>query len=301
MNNDAKNNPKLERYLSTLESSLKPFPVSDRAEIITEIKSHILDALERDPNANLNSILAALGEPEIVANRYLLERGLKPTKPPISPIVKWVIIGFLGTLAIVMAFIIALITKFSPVVSVNEKNESVSLFGGAIQVDGKKNGFRIEGQSILNADDLKGSAGVAVEQTIDVKFANGNFEVRPAEGSNFVYECRGIAGKDLKSETVGTVLTFDVTASPGANCELQVPKIALLKIEGRSGNLELAAPSFNVEAVLESGNISFEADEKLSYKFDVKTENGRADSFTSSDSPEALSIKLNAKNGNIEN
>src|SRR6187549_1830430 len=97
--------PRLESYLTSLERVLRPFPVSDRAEIITEIKSHVLSALERDPQARLDSVLSALGEPETVANRYLLERGLKPTKTSISPIVKWLIIGFLGTFAMILFFI----------------------------------------------------------------------------------------------------------------------------------------------------------------------------------------------------
>jgi uncharacterized membrane protein len=74
--------PRLEGYLAKLETVLGPFSASDRAEIIMEIKSHVLAALDRDPNASMDSILAALGEPETVANRYLMERGMKPTKPP---------------------------------------------------------------------------------------------------------------------------------------------------------------------------------------------------------------------------
>src|SRR5215217_1399531 len=95
---------KLEQYLSRMESVLKTFPTSDRAEVILEIKSHVYSALESDPNQTMVGILNALGEPEVVANRYLMERGLKPTRPPISPIVKWLVFGFLGTLGLMLIF-----------------------------------------------------------------------------------------------------------------------------------------------------------------------------------------------------
>lgn len=75
------NDSRLDDYLTKLERLLMLFSVSDRAEIILEIKSHVHSALARDPNTQMDSILSALGEPEFVANRYLMERGMKPAKP----------------------------------------------------------------------------------------------------------------------------------------------------------------------------------------------------------------------------
>jgi hypothetical protein len=290
--------PRLERYLNSLEAALKPFPVSDRAEIITEIKSHVLDALDRDPQANLDSILAALGEPETVANRYLLERGLKPTKPPISPIVKWLVIGFLGSIALILAFTIALFTHFSPVVSVDEKENKVTLFGGAIQVDGKENGIKIDERGI---HPIEGSAGVSTGQAVSVLFDVGAFEVKPAEGSNFVWSCSGLKDRTVNAETIGETLTLNLRGANGVSCELNVPKGSQFKISGDGGSLDIVEPSFNVDASVENGTISFEADDNSHYKFDVRAEHGSVDSFTSNTEADAFSIKLFVKNGDIEN
>ena len=103
------NDPRLENYLTALDSALKPLSISDRADIVTEIKSHVMSALEREPERALDAILAALGEPETVANRYLIERGQKPSKPSISPAVKWIVIGFLGTFALILLFVGSLV------------------------------------------------------------------------------------------------------------------------------------------------------------------------------------------------
>ena len=65
-------NIKLERYLGKLDNGLGSIPVSEKAEIITEMKSHILDAHAKDDSKKLEDILAAIGEPEFVANRYLI-------------------------------------------------------------------------------------------------------------------------------------------------------------------------------------------------------------------------------------
>src|SRR5689334_74559 len=117
--------PKLEAYLNALDKSLVQIPVSDRAEIIMEIKSHILDSQAKAPDISLTSILDSLGEPETVANHYLLERGLKVSKPPKTPMVKWLTIGFLGTLSILIIFLLLLVWKFTPIISVDDENDRV--------------------------------------------------------------------------------------------------------------------------------------------------------------------------------
>jgi len=106
--------PLLENYLATLETILRPIPVSERAEIVTEIKSHVLEALERtEPRPSLQSILDSLGAPEVVANRYLLERRVPMTKPPIHPVAKWLFAGCFGTFALVVVCVTVIVVKFA--------------------------------------------------------------------------------------------------------------------------------------------------------------------------------------------
>ena len=114
-----KKDPRLESYLERLDAVLKPLSVSDRAEIVTEIRSHVLSALERGTGGGLDEVLSALGEPETVANRYRMERGLNPTRPPISPVFKWLVIGFMGTVAMCMLFAGVILWKFTPLIYVD--------------------------------------------------------------------------------------------------------------------------------------------------------------------------------------
>src|SRR5580692_7021999 len=95
-------NSKLEDYLRALDKTLGPISTSERAEIVTEIKSHVLEAQKR--GQSIEDVLKSMGEPEQVANRYLLEHGLTPAKAPKRPIVKWLVIGFLGAFGMTLAF-----------------------------------------------------------------------------------------------------------------------------------------------------------------------------------------------------
>ena len=133
--------PKLEAYLSELDKYLGQIPVSDRADIIIEIKSHILEAQAKDPTQDISAILNSMGDSESVAKRYLQERGLQAFLPvktssmmwlPAS--IKWLVIGFLGFIAIIVVVASLLIWRFTPLISIDEANNRVSLGGGLIQI-----------------------------------------------------------------------------------------------------------------------------------------------------------------------
>lgn len=133
--------PKLEAYLSELDKYLRQIPVSDRADIIIEIKSHVLEAQSKNPIQEVEKILNSMGDPESVAKRYLQERGLQsslPTKTSsmmwLPASIKWLVIGFLGFIAIIVIVVSLIIWRFTPLISVDEVNNRVSIGGGLIQI-----------------------------------------------------------------------------------------------------------------------------------------------------------------------
>lgn len=133
--------PKLEAYLAELDKYLLLIPVSDRAEIIIEIKSHIIAAQNKNPNQDMSAILHSLGDPEIVAKRYLQERGLQSSLPPkvssmmwLPASIKWLVIGFLSFIAIIVMTVLIAIWRFSPLISIDDRTDTVSLAGGLIQI-----------------------------------------------------------------------------------------------------------------------------------------------------------------------
>ncbi|MES2200721.1 MAG: NINE protein, partial [candidate division FCPU426 bacterium] len=87
--------PAIEAYLDRLDRALEPMPASGRAEIVSEIKSHLLDAKRKSPRRSMQSILDSFGDPKQVAERYLAERGLSSEDPNRSP-KDWVLTAVLS-------------------------------------------------------------------------------------------------------------------------------------------------------------------------------------------------------------
>lgn len=296
--------PRLENYLNVLERVLKPFSVSDRAEIVTEIKSHVLSALERDPQAQLDSVLAALGEPETVANRYLLERGLKPAKPPVSPMVKWVVIGFLGTFAMLLLFVTVLVVRFTPVLQIDEDKDHVSLFGGLIDIDGAEGRLRV-GSSRIDGGlghkrSFDGKVDLAGGGRARVRFGNGRVELSNATEGRLAWNCTATGrGQAPAPQESGGETVLDLSEVRGVKCEIRVPERARLAVDGTNGKIEIDEPRYDVDASLGNGKVLLRPEEGRAYRYALTVTNGKSDSFISSDAKDAHRITVHVGNGRI--
>lgn len=297
--------PKLEVYLASLDKALSGISVSERADIVTEIKSHVLDARERDSTQSIESILAALGEPEIVANRYLLERGLKPGRPPKHPIVKWLAIGVLGTIGIVVTGVIVLVWTLSPVVKIDGQNERVTLLGGLIDIDGKAGKLSI-GSTVLSDDGgsrrvngLKTPSAALKDFKID--FSNGKVEVSPSTDGQLSWDCKVDGGQDayFVSETKSSV-TLNFGKAKGMRCEVRMPEKIRYEITGGNGKIEIERPTSAVVASLTNGSIEFTADPNRKYRFNTAIALGKTDTFPTDTGPDAIPVKLEVKNGKLD-
>lgn len=60
----------LENYLNVIEKKLKPLPISERVDIIKEIKSYMIE-LEKKDGLSPKEIIDKLGEPKDLAKEYL--------------------------------------------------------------------------------------------------------------------------------------------------------------------------------------------------------------------------------------
>ncbi len=293
--------PQLENYLSALERALKPLPVSERADIVTEMKSHVLSALDRDPSQGLSSVLSALGTPEVVANRYLIERGKAPVKPPISPIVKWLVVGCLGTFALFLIFVGALVWKFHPLLQVDEKNDHVKMFGGLIDIDGKKN-LSVARYNFGDgwAKKFVGKADLPADGKLVIQFSNGNLSFDSAEGNSIDWDCKASGNAATPEWTKSDAgFKFDLSGFSGVNCKLSIPKSAHLKLTGANGKIALDEPHFELDADLSNGQVTIDPDEDQAYHYALSVGNGNVDNFVSSDKSDALALKVRLQNGSI--
>jgi hypothetical protein len=300
MGNDAQ----IENYLAKLEKALKPLPVSDRAEIVTEIKSHILSALERDSAASIPTVLSALGEPETVANRYLAERGQALVKPPVSPMVKWIVIGFLGTVALCLLFVGVAMFKFSPLVSVDGAHDHVVLLGGMIDIDGEKDTVKI-GNSEISSGHSRAIMGVKTlengeKRGISIKTVNGQFSIRTSDKNEIRWECKIDGSKeDPVMQANPDQFVLDMNSLGGVKCEVSIPEKHALSLNVTNGKIVFDKPLFDVDLKVLNGKIDFISDPSAAYKYDIHVANGQVEAFESSDKKDAFQIKMQAVNGKI--
>lgn len=296
------NDPLLERYLAELEQVLRPFPVSDRAEIVTEIKSHVLSTLERDPAANLKGVLTALGDPGAVANRYLLERGLKPIKPPISPIVKWLAIGFIGCFALFLGFLTFVIIRFSPIINVDSDRNHISLLGETFEVKGTASKFMQSFLEELSGDEKnqEGSHELTNQQNVSVFFSNGHFDFLNSDSRTLSWECKNRGSRNPGTESTQNELVLDFRSLAFVSCEIYVPKDITLKVQGSNGLVTFENPHYHLDGKFTNGKIKLEPDADLSYRFELEVINGKSDFFSSAKDPESYLIAISLVNGAIE-
>lgn len=299
-------NPELERYLADLEKALSGISTGERAEIITEIKSHIDEAKEREPERDLSSLLASLGDPKQVANRYLMERGISPSKPPSrAPLVtKWLVIGFLGTIALSLGFSALILWKFSPIVEVNEDESHVRILGGLIDIHDDDDGglVSISGVGVSSSHSRRAVEGSRKLEgkALDVQFGNGKFTFSTSADGLAHWKCAVKAG-DEKIDVVPKdgKSSFDLTWASGAKCQFEVPAKTKLTIEGGNGRVAFEKPRFDVELSLLNGKVSIAPRAGEKYRYHTEVTNGVADNFASTEGPGAFDIKVNVANGRI--
>ncbi len=303
-------NQALENYLSKLDKSLNSLSISDRAEIVTEIKSHVLDAIEQDPKKSVDQILSSLGQPEQVASRYLMEKGLSPVRPPIHPIVKWATIGFLGTVGMILLFATVLVFKFSPIIDVDEESGRVEILGGLIKVDEGHGRFVIGGvrpdmeddHSLIIAGVMDNVKAKKLNQ-IELNFTNGKMGFAQSKGDSLTWHCK-TKGTDDQGVVVqdGNTIRMNLDRFTGSKCEVEVPEKMNLIVRGGNGKIEIEKPKFNVDVELSNGKVDIESDHSMKYKYDTRVVNGMNRSklnIKSSNDPNALKVRVSLTNGVI--
>ena len=73
---------RIEEYLTSLNAELKAVPEPERADIVREIRAHILEAADTDA---LDRVLSSLGAPQELGQRYLTQFEVSRASHSFSP------------------------------------------------------------------------------------------------------------------------------------------------------------------------------------------------------------------------
>ena len=316
MTNQNPNDPKIQKtindWLTQLENSLGQITSEDRAAIIMELSSHIHEALDHDA-ASLNEILNGLGEPQTVANRYLLERGLKPVRRSKAPIFKYLTQAFLGCLAFLLLMTVLLLYFFTPLLKIT--NEGVTFLGGLLTIEDRdrdthdehfENDKIVEGELTLSPSQ---------DQPVILELHQGRMEISSAESGNVLkYRCRF---EKAKPAPVVNQKDQSLQLDKGG-CDIQIPATYPLKVNASQGKItltnlnnpivasisqgkiELSQHKQSATLEVNQGKISIIPAEDVNYKYDLNIAQGKIDAFTSSEDPQAFIIKATVNQGKID-
>lgn len=301
----------IEHYLSQLDRELQALPTGQRAEIITEIRSHILDRTAADPTKNIQTILNDMGAPRDVAARYLEQKGIKPWTPsPARNFIKWTAISVAAIFAFMIFATFASIWYFSPLIKVDEKEGRVQILGGMIDVkdmdmhiststheEGEGQGYSIRltdgGSKSEGEEDLASKA----VHLIRIPFNTAKVEVSSSSEKKFKWECKNTGSNPPPLSVAAGVLTFDLNKVNMAKCDVTVPEAVKLELNGVNGALEVDEPLSDLDIKVTNGKVTIKPDSSKVYDFEVKVLNGSHDNFARSENKQALKVKVDVVNG----
>ncbi|MEZ4816216.1 MAG: DUF1700 domain-containing protein [Bdellovibrionota bacterium] len=294
-------NSKLESYLTTLNEHLGAISVSDRSEIIMEIKSHVLDASEKSPDKSIEDVLKDFGSAESIAKKYLEERGIKTstnTRSPFTTFIKWAFIASAGIMLLLGLTLFMIIKSLTPFVSVN--GDKVSIMGGLIHVD--DNNFRF-GHTVYEIDGKYKSSKL---KDVKILASNGKLEFSASPSNEIIWDCKVDQIKGVQPLSKESYVEIDLRKYKELDCEIQIPAQLSSTVTMSNGVIELEEPEGNYDLSLQNGEIKISPLDTYAYNFDLKVNLGSLDKFTSSaakstGNKKAINIKARLENGKIKN
>lgn len=306
----------IEHYLSQLDRELQALPTGQRAEIITEIRSHILDKSAADSTKKIQTILNEMGAPREVATRYLEQKGIKPWTPsPARNWIKWIAISFASVTGLMVASVVAMIWYFSPLIHVDEEKGRVRILGGMIDVneatgtvkigsstfsDGDSGSFKMsigdgDVSKTAGAEDLTGKKITLIK----IPFNNAKLEINAVSEPAFKWECKNVGGSNPPLSNQAGVMTLDLAVARMAKCELSVPKNIKIEVHGNNGSINIDEVASDMNIAVTNGKVNIKPDASKIYDFEVNVKNGKADTFPRSTDKMALKVKVDVTNGKV--
>lgn len=314
--------PLLDRYLDDLDRALSPLPISDRIDLLAQIKNR---ALTLAAGGSMEAALREVGPPEAVAERYLTEKGLPGGKGK-SSAMRGILTAFFTTVAVLFLLTVAgaayLMWRFSPLVQIDEANQRVRLLGGYVDLDGREGKIRI-GDSLVSSDEFDRTFSLTKTlepgaKAFEAQFSQGSLSIAHSTDRQVRIQCRikgGGEGSPLQVARGKNVLSLGATQ--GSRCKVQIPSGIGVDVRGKNGKIVLenldaparaelgngriviARPAAATDAEVENGKIEVEPDPSRFYRFETKVELGTQDRLETSTRPDAIPIRLTVRRGSL--
>jgi len=297
----------LDQYLYSLEKHLNDLSPIDRAKIIIEIEEHIKEALTKFEDKSIHQVLDDLGHPQKVANHYRLDRGLRTFKPEKHPILKWLTITFLGSVAAFFIFIIVIVWKFTPIMEIDEKQGKLVMLGGLIDINRTSGKVKIMDQYSFIDNKYTNSFDGAIDFPRDeldelvVNFKSGVINFKPSIDGKLSWNCKLDTAPTEEFLNRGQdVIEMDLESFEGISCDIQVPSNIKLTVDGKDAQITVTDPDFDTYIEINNGQVFFNPNPEIDYTYDIKVKNGLKSDYTSSTNKDAFEVRVYIENGSIQ-
>ncbi len=140
---------------------------------------------------------------------------------------------------------------------------------------------------------------------IEIATTDGQLTFAPSSDEQIRWKCQ-VENKDgaasMSSEK--RVFRLDFTASKGAECRIELPATAPVKITGQNARVELNQPQMPVELMATNANVIVRPDPRRKYHFIPSLTNGQIEGLTPEDTrtpprPFSITIKVTLTNGRL--
>jgi hypothetical protein len=295
----------IEKYLNELDQSLAGLTAGDRAEIVLEIKSHLLEAQAKN-GGSMETAIASMGTPSSVAAKFLAERGLKPkTHYKLRPFLKWVLILSVGGIFLLVTSLVVLMIQFSPLLKIDGDKKTVSILDGWIEIHGGEGTIKI-GDTGMARDEqtnrFDGTQPLKAKETINIALGNGRIHLRTSLDDNFTWSCKVFGRTDqARIEEAKGELKLDLADTSGADCEIGIPRSTKTKVDLKNGKVRLERPLFHAKVEVVNGGIEFIPVPTTPYNITSKVTNGNNQFPVTGKTSDAFQMDFAVTNGFIRN
>lgn len=299
--------PALENWLSRFYAELEPLPLSERAELVTELKSHILEKQSANPEKSMDDILSEVGAPRHIAATYT--EGVDKEEPKFKKEDQ----------------------KEEPRGRpfFNIRGDHVELFGGAIEVDGQRGRIRIGDFIDINSSEGKMKVGPwnfdiprddgeghqradesgeipvqsIVNSNLEILATSGKMKIEFYDGPSITWRHRGNPFSNetqVKHEEGRSVLDF--RSRGGGKLTVKVPRQIKTSAKFDLGKLTIVRPTQEGQYTMHCGKLVFVYDDPSPVFVEARVSQGKCEPIPSAlqkGNNESAPVRLETSLGKI--
>jgi hypothetical protein len=247
----------LEKYLRQADRLLKNYPISLKSDILAEITQDLTGKSTYPSN-----VLE-------VVNEKLVKRGVPPIKKTFS-LGKWIFITTISSMLIGIISLWLFVSKFFPLISIDEKKGKVLILGGTIDIN-MEQGTSIVGHTyqsnLTSQHTFNGTQEITTQKQLEILIAQAVFKIKNHAQNKIEWECKVQKSPEQNYIQLNQdKISLNLAQLGALECDLLIPSNIVVKLDMQLGQLQFEQIQNMVSAQLTKGIITFAPHPTSSYQ-----------------------------------